>query len=88
MNRFIERDLDYYLGLNYEVTLRRMSRAESGSDEVRYLARISLISGLMAEGTTAEEALANLESVKRLAFELMLKQGKEIPEPEFDTMPV
>ncbi|MDZ7291686.1 MAG: type II toxin-antitoxin system HicB family antitoxin [candidate division KSB1 bacterium] len=39
----------------------------------------------MAEGETPQEALANLENVKRLAFELMLKQGEEIPEPVFAT---
>jgi predicted RNase H-like HicB family nuclease len=61
-----------------------MRRDEAGGNELRYIAQIPLIDGLMAEGKTAQEALANLETVKRLAFELMLKQGKEIPEPEFE----
>lgn len=78
------KDLKYYLSLNYEIAIRKMTRAEAGAGKPRYIAQIPLINGLMAEGTTAREALVNLENVKRLAFELMLKQNKEIPEPEFE----
>lgn len=84
MNSTLHKDVDYYLSVNYEITLRKMTRSEAGAGELRYLAQIPLIEGLMAEGKTAEEALANLDTVKRLAFELMLKQGKKIPEPMFE----
>lgn len=85
MKTNLQKDIDYYLSLNYEITLRKMTRAEAGTSEPRYIAQIPLIDGLMAEGETPQEALANLENVKRLAFDLMLKQGKEIPEPVFAT---
>jgi predicted RNase H-like HicB family nuclease len=78
------KNIDYYLSLNYAVLIRKMRHDEAGGNELCYIAQIPLIDGLMAEGKTAQEALANLEAVKRLAFELMLKQGKEIPEPEFE----
>ena len=78
------KNIDYYLSLNYEVSFRKMTSAEAGASELRYIAQIPLIEGLMAEGETPQEAIANLEIVKRLAFELMLKQGKKIPEPEFE----
>lgn len=78
------KSLDYYLSRNYEILIRKMRRDEIGAGELRYLAQIPLIDGLLAEGKTPQEALANLEIVKRLAFELMLQQGKSIPEPEFE----
>jgi len=84
MNTNLQKDLDYYLSLNYEITLRKMTAAEAGASERRYLAQIPLIDGLMAEGETPQEALTHLEIVKRLAFELMLEQGKEILEPRFE----
>jgi predicted RNase H-like HicB family nuclease len=84
MKSAIQKKIDYYLALNYEITLRKLTPVEAGNDETRYLAQIPLITGLMAEGQTAQEALENLENVKRLAFELMLEQGKEIPEPAFE----
>jgi len=84
MNTNFQKDLDYYLSLNYEITLRKMTATEAGASDRRYLAQIPLIDGLMAEGETPQEALAHLEIVKRLAFELMLEQDKEIPEPRFE----
>jgi predicted RNase H-like HicB family nuclease len=84
MNSTTPKELSYYLALNYEMVIRKMTRSESGSDEPRYLVQIPLIDGVMAEGQTPQEALASLEDVKRLAFELMLKQGKEIPEPALE----
>ena len=84
MNSTTPKDLSYYLALNYEIVIRKMTRAELGSNEQLFLAQIPLIDGIMAEGKTSQEALANLEKVKHLAFELLLKQGKEIPEPAFE----
>lgn len=76
-----QKDLAHYLSLNYRITIRKMTAADAGSNQPRYLAQISLLDGVMAEGEEPHEALANLERVKRMAFELMLSQGKSIPEP-------
>jgi len=81
-----QKDLEHYLSLNYEITLRKISRAEAGSNEPRYLAQIPLLEGVMAEGKEPQEALSNLERVKRLSFELMLAQGKNIPEPALEEL--
>jgi predicted RNase H-like HicB family nuclease len=78
------KNFDYYLSRNYEVLIRKTKRDEAGTNAPRFMAQIPLIDGLIAEGENSQEALSNLEIVKRLAFELMLKQGKKIPEPEFD----
>jgi predicted RNase H-like HicB family nuclease len=78
------KNFDYYLSLNYEVFIRKMRHEKAGTHAPHFMAQIPLIDGLKAEGENSQEALSNLEIVKRLAFELMLKQGKEIPEPEFD----
>jgi predicted RNase H-like HicB family nuclease len=83
MKSNLQKNIDYYLSLNYEIVIRKMTLAEAGTSKSRYIAQIPLVDGLMAEGETPQEALANLETVKRLAFELILKQGKEIPEPVF-----
>lgn len=86
MKTDFQNNLAYYLSLNYEITLRKMTRAEAGSNEPCYLAQIPLLVGVMAEGKEPQEALANLERVKRMAFELMLAQGKNIPEPASDEL--
>ena len=83
MKRKESKDLAYYLSLNYEVVIRKMTAAESGVSTPPYIAQIPLIDGLVAEGQTPQKALENLEKVKRLAFQLMIDQGKSIPEPTF-----
>lgn len=46
-----------------------------------FCAEIKEIPGLCAYGATMIEALEEIEYVKAAAFELMLKQGKDIPLP-------
>ncbi len=46
-----------------------------------YCAEVKGIPGLCAYGETVPEAVEQLEIVKKSAFELMLKQGKNIPLP-------
>ena len=87
MNSNKSKTIDYFLSLNYEITLRKMTAAEAGTSKPCYFARIPLIDGLMSEGSSPEEALHNLEKVKKMAFELLLKQGKNIPEPLPETIP-
>lgn len=69
------KDISYYIKLNYPVELKSMP------DGV-YCAEIKEIPGLCAYGASMAEALEELEIVKATAFELMLKQEKDIPLPK------
>lgn len=68
------RDLSYYLGLEYPVTIRRMPDGQ-------YCAEIPLLPGCCGYGQTADEALAELEGVKETVLDTWLEMGKRIPEP-------
>lgn len=63
-----------YMRLRYPVKIQPMP------DGV-FCAEIKDVSGLCAYGASMAEALEEIEHVKYTAFELMLKQGKEIPLP-------
>lgn len=70
--------LDYYLNLNYEVSLRRLTEEEGGG----WVASIPLLPGCMSDGETPAEALANLEDAKRGWIETALALQRDIPEPD------
>jgi predicted RNase H-like HicB family nuclease len=73
-----DKTLDYYLNLNYEVSLRRLTEEEGGG----WLASIPLLPGCMSDGETPVEALANLEDAKRGWIETALALQRDIPEPD------
>ncbi|WP_406678093.1 toxin-antitoxin system HicB family antitoxin [Neomoorella carbonis] len=73
-----DKTLDYYLNLNYEVSLRRLTEEEGGG----WLASIPLLPGCMSDGETPGEALANLEDAKRGWIETALMLQRDIPEPD------
>lgn len=75
----MKKDLKYYMNLDYEVVHRKLSDAEGGG----YIAFIPLLGKytFQADGKTIEEALDNLEKVKKELFKDFLKKGYEIPEP-------
>ena len=66
--------LNYYLQLEYPTTIRKMP------DGV-YCAEIPLLKGCDAYGETADEALYELEGVKKTVLEMFLERGRPIPEP-------
>lgn len=47
-----------------------------------WYAKIPALTGCMADGETPAEALAALDEVKALWFEVSLERGHRIPEPE------
>jgi predicted RNase H-like HicB family nuclease len=73
------KDLDYYMGLDYPISIRRLSDEEGGG----YVVSIPLLGEhtFTAAGDTVEESLRILEDVKRDHFRRMLELGIEIPEP-------
>jgi predicted RNase H-like HicB family nuclease len=68
------KELAYYLQLHYPVEIQPMP-------DGMFCAEIKEIPGLCAYGKSMVEALEEIEAVKTTAFELMLKQGKDIPLP-------
>ena len=47
-----------------------------------YLAEVPELSGCMADGNTAQEALANVEIIAREWIETAQELGREIPQPK------
>src|SRR5262245_35939856 len=66
--------LDDYLKLPYTITLHR-------DDEGDWVARINELQGCTANGTTQEEALADIEQAKREWIQAALEDGIPVPEP-------
>lgn len=67
--------LEYYLGLSYPIEL--IEDAEQGG----YVARHPDLDGCMAQGETADEAVASLKEARMLWIETRLTDGLVVPEP-------
>ena len=73
----MEKNIDYYTGLNYPVTFERISEEDGGG----FFASIPLLPGCMSDGETLEEAYGNIEDAKKEWLRSMLERGMNIPEP-------
>jgi predicted RNase H-like HicB family nuclease len=71
------KDLDYYVSLDYEIKLRKLTEEEGSG----WLAEIPTLPGCMADGETVDEALENLKDAKMSWIETALELGRIIPEP-------
>ena len=69
--------IDYYLRLNYSISLRRLEEDEGGG----WLAEIPGLPGCMSDGETTEEALINIQDAKLCWLESALAQGVQVPLP-------
>ncbi|MDR3603465.1 MAG: toxin-antitoxin system HicB family antitoxin [Syntrophaceae bacterium] len=76
----MEKDLNYFMSLPYIVELKRIPIEDGGgfSACIPQLGRHSLL----ADGETIEEAVQNLEVIKRERFAEYIQAGLIIPEPE------
>lgn len=74
------KDLQYYMNLNYPVTITPIPEDEGGG----YAVSIPMLGkyAYIGDGETIEEALENLDKVKRYLFQEALERGIRIPEPE------
>ena len=70
----MKKNLNYYLSLEYPITLERMK------DDV-YCASIPLLAGCKGYGKTQKKALDELHGVKETLIEMLVEQRKPIPEP-------
>jgi predicted RNase H-like HicB family nuclease len=75
------KDLAYYDGVAWEITIERDLRADGS---VYYVARhpeFGPIAGPIGTGSSPEEALADLREARRSLIALVLERGDPIPEP-------
>jgi len=75
----MERNLDYYMSLDYPVEIRRIDEELGGG----YVASIASLGSqaFVGDGETPQEAYENLQAAKREIFAEYLEQGISIPEP-------
>jgi antitoxin HicB len=76
----VKKDINYYMNLRYDIQVAPIPEAEGGG----YEAYIPLLGKytFIGDGTTIEEALADLERTKEGNFKNLLKEGVSIPEPK------
>lgn len=75
-----EKNLSYYLSLNYPITITK----DIDEGKIYFEAEIPDLPGCSVYGGTIEEALINLEEAKKLWFKVSLKKGVSIPEPALE----
>ncbi len=71
--------LNYYLQLNYPIEIKKIPEEQGGgySASIPQLGRYAFI----GDGDTIQEAVENLQEVKKYLFEKYLEEGIPIPEP-------
>lgn len=74
----MKKDIKYYLGLNYDIKIRRLAEEEGGG----WVGEIPLLPGCMSDGETVEELVANVNDAKKCWLETCLETGRSIPEPQ------
>jgi predicted RNase H-like HicB family nuclease len=72
-----KKDLAYYMGLPYTITLKR----GTGNGEEYWIARVLELPHCMTHGATPEEALRDIQDAKREWLASNLEDGLPIPEP-------
>jgi len=73
----IETQVDYYAKLPYQINIEKWD----DGDGPYFLARVLELQGCMIHGDTAEEALREIEDVKRDWIKTNLELGNKMPEP-------
>lgn len=75
----MKKNLKYYSNLNYPIEIKKLTTEEGGG----YIASIPMLGRnvFVADGTSPDEAIRNLESVKAEWFKTYIERGTTIPEP-------
>jgi len=71
--------LDYYLKLNYPITVY------PDMEEGGYVAEIKDLPGCLTQGDTLEETMNNIAEARQLWIETVYDSGREIPLPSTET---
>ena len=69
--------LNYYLNLDYEIIIRKISEEDGGG----YFAYYKDFKGIMGDGETADEAIEDVKSAFTSYLEVALQNNEEIKEP-------
>jgi len=79
----MKKNLNYYLSLPYKIEIVPIAEEDGGG----YLARLPQFGtlGIVGDGDTVEEALADLAENKKDRFRQYLEEGLGIPEPEVES---
>jgi len=75
-----EKDLKYYLGLNYDIIIRRVS-SDGVEDYMAFTKELDRLA-FYGLGDTPGEAYQSLREVIEELFPYYLEQGLDIPEPK------
>ena len=73
----IKKELEYYTSLPYNIILEMWDDGEGPY----WVARVAELSHCLIHGNTPEEAISEIEEVKRDWIETNLEMGLKIPEP-------
>ncbi len=75
----MDNKLEYYMSLPYKIEIEPISDEDGGG----FTARLADFGkyAVVGDGETIEEAVRNLEEIKKIRFGDWLKEGKSIPEP-------
>jgi len=68
---------EYYLNLDYEITVRKLSEEDGGG----YFAYYKDFKGVMGDGESVEEAMIDVKSAFSVYLEVALENNEEIKEP-------
>ncbi len=68
---------EYYLNLDYETVVRKLSLEDGGG----YFAYYKDFQGVMGDGASVEEAMNDVKSAFACYLEVTLEKGEEIKEP-------
>jgi predicted RNase H-like HicB family nuclease len=71
------KDIDYYMGLDYDIRIRKLTEDEGGG----WFAEIPLLPGCIADGESVDEAVENLNTAKKSWIETSIELGRLVPEP-------
>ncbi len=70
---------EYYLGLDYEIIVRKLSLEDGGG----YFAYYKDFKGVMGDGKSIEDAMKDVKSAFSSYLEVALEQNKEIKKPSY-----
>lgn len=77
----MKKTLDYYLSLEYEIKIKRLSSDEGGG----WFAEIPNLPGCMADGDSIEETVDNLNDARVAWIRTNMELGRVIPESDSDS---
>lgn len=77
MKKDLKTEVEYYANLPYHVVIEQWDDGKGPY----YVARLLELPGCMMDGKTPEEALQELEDIKREYFEANLEVGNKMPDP-------